>query len=228
MIVVYLTGVIQAEEENRKDMFAVGGDLLIQDLQKNEYKILPFEIDKDEQIIDGAKRVCVATEKKIDLIIFCGHGNSQSTNFGFTERLITKRKPNQNHIRQIREKHSDYVKEIETKKIWGIKNLANSDLTEGDAHLDVSDIGIMTSLRQYLSSNARAVFASCSVADDKEGPSLAKTFAQNTGITVIGPTVPIGGLIPQYNEKGDVSGIVYLDQSFQPLGPEYSKVYLPR
>ena len=228
IIVVYLTGVIQDGEENGKDMFAVGGDLLIQDLQKNRYKILPFEIDKDEQIIDGAQRVCEATGKTIDLVLFCGHGTSQSTNFGFTERLITRRNPNQNYIRQIREKHSDYVKEVETKKIWGIKNLANSNLTEGGAHLDVGDIGIMKSLQQYLSSNARAIFASCSVADDKEGHSLAKTFAQNTKMTVIGPTVSIGGLIPQYNEKGDVIGIVYLDQLFKPLGPEYSKVYSPR
>jgi hypothetical protein len=209
-------------------MFAVGGDLLVQDLQKNGYKIFLFEIDKDSQIIEGAKRVQKATGKSIDLAMFCGHGTNTTTNFGLTERLISKRRPDAKYLDYLKRKHSDYVRTISTGELWKINNIASGGLTEDSAHLDTGDIDIMKSLKPFLSADARAVFASCSVGNEENGASLARTVSKNANVMAFGCTVPIRGLILQYDSEKLVTGVTYLGESFEKLGANYSKVYSPK
>lgn len=211
-----VTGVIQFET-TETDMFAQGGDVLIETLENGDQKILVFEIDNDKQLALAEKRAHEATGKNIDLYMFLGHGTSQTTNLGYTTKPKLFRKLNQEYVEEIKnkERHADYLKLIQEeaeagKSIWKIHNLSSGSLTRDDTHLDTSDADIMGSFTRYKNDDATAVFASCSVASGEN--SLAETFHDATGMTVFGCIKPIKGLKPVFH-NGKVIEVMYKTQS---------------
>ena len=147
-------------------------------------------IDKDEQIKEGAKRAAQATGKKIDLVMFCGHGMSTRTNFGYTRRAETLSKPDPAYLAEVKRKNADYVRKITEGPFqpWEIKNMSNGKVKDNndDAFLDTGDTDIMGSIAQYLNEKAVAVFASCSVASEYGNASLARTMSNNAKVKTFG------------------------------------------
>lgn len=195
VVVAFLPGVI---EDDGGDMFSKGGETVIKDLNDQGYKILPFEIDEDEQIKEGIMRVYRATGKTIDLAMFCGHGISTETNFGYTERAATLKRPDPLYLQKIREENVDYVRTITREGPflpWTIKNMANGKVKGKSAYLDVDDRELMKSIAPYFNKDSVGVFASCSVADESTvKPSLARTMHVNADMKVFACTQPVRGL----------------------------------
>ena len=231
ILVVFVTGVTQDFEDNgKKDMFAVGGERLLQEL--SNYKVFVCEADNaNEQIPEGAKRVKAVTGKTINFVIFAGHGESKPsrTNYGWAARPIYTIKPNQEYLTALKEKHADYVKQISSGSVWKTDNIATGNLTEEKAHLDLKDEKTLKLLKEYLDPNAVGIFASCSVGKEEgDSTSLARNTAKKLGIPITACTEPIRGLLPKHDEKGNLIGVIFLDESFQPHLPERTKVYLPK
>ena len=191
--VVILPGVID-DSDHEFDVFAARAGLLFKALTNEGCRILPFEVDKDKQILDSLIRAQSVAKSKPDILIICGHGSSDATHtedakatiLGKTKKEISFKKINPAKLAELKRAYPEIVSNLEIREplpLWKTEGAGNSKITFDEANLDKNDINLMRNIGLLMAKNGKVVFNSCSVGKSiQSNPSLAEIFAKESGL----------------------------------------------
>src|SRR3989338_1311810 len=192
---VILPAVIDDTADKYKfDIFAVRAGRMFKKLYDEGYKILPFEIDKDSQIIDSLIRAQSATNQKPNLLIVSGHGSVNSsksedamaTVLGKTRRQNSFQGINPAIIDEIKSRNPDLAGRLDKRKplpLWKAQSVGNGEVTFDEASLDRNDTDIMQNIGLLMAIDGKVVFNSCAVGKQVGGkPPLAEVLSSESGL----------------------------------------------